>query len=327
MIAFEYSSRLKPSSNYPMDETSSSPRDELSGDKGEALSPEEQAALIERIKLGEVQLFLKLIQPHEKILRAVCHSILQNDADAEEVAQETLVKALGHLDQLRAGEHFRAWLLQIAINEARKRLRGQRLYSSFESVETEAEAADFSPQNFAEWREIPSLSLERKELWAAIGRALRSLDGIYREVFVLRDIQHLTVSQTAMILGISEACVTTRLHRARLQMREQLAPIFERPRTGWVPNGEVIHKMHKYMRKLMSCGSVVQELSKYIDGVLDSDRRRKIEGHLRLCRTCAVLVDSMRKLLYVACDEEVFVPPFECTRRWKEFLSTFPVRS
>src|SRR5437879_9783955 len=76
-----------------MDETYPAPAaGELSGE-GEGASPEDQAALIERIKLGDVELFLKLIQPHGKTLHAVCHSILQNDADAEEVAQETLLKA------------------------------------------------------------------------------------------------------------------------------------------------------------------------------------------------------------------------------------------
>jgi RNA polymerase sigma-70 factor (ECF subfamily) len=218
-----------------MDETpSKSPQGEPPGDKGDAPSPEDQGGLIERIMAGEVELFVKLIQPHEKMLHAVSHSILQNDADAEEVVQETFLKALAHLDQLRNCQCFRGWLLQITVNEARKRLREQRLYSS-EAVEcekTEADRADFVPRDFTDWRDLPSLSLERKELWTAVSRALRSLDGIYREVVVLRDMQHLTVSQAAMILGISEACVRTRLHRARLQLREQLAPLFGRPRTG-----------------------------------------------------------------------------------------------
>jgi RNA polymerase sigma-70 factor (ECF subfamily) len=304
-----------------------SPEDEAFQESDRASSPEEQTALVERIKRGEVELFLKLIEPHERILRAVSHSILQNDADAEEVAQEALLKAFARLDQLRSGQCFRGWLLQIATNEARKRLREQRLYSSFESADAEADALDFSPQNFADWRDIPSLSLERKELWAAITRALRSLDGIYREVFVLRDMQHFTSSQTAMILGVSEACVTTRLHRARLQMREQLAPLFQRPRTGWLPIETVIRGTKKYMRKLMSCDRVVRQLSNYIDKELDPDRRAKIEGHLRLCGTCAVLLDSVRKLLFIVCDSEVFVPPFECTQRWEQFLCTFPGRS
>src|SRR3989442_889888 len=169
-----------------MDETYPAPAaGELSGE-GEGASPEDQAALIERIKLGDVELFLKLIQPHGKTLHAVCHSILQNDADAEEVAQETLLKALAHLEQLRTYQSFKSWLFQIAINEARRRLREQRFYSPvpLEPGQPDADEADFAPVDFADWRDIPSVTLERKELWAAVSQALRGLEGIYREVFV-----------------------------------------------------------------------------------------------------------------------------------------------
>ena len=306
-----------------MDETYPAPAaGELSGE-GEGASPEDQAALIERIKLGDVELFLKLIQPHGKTLHAVCHSILQNDADAEEVAQETLLKALAHLEQLRTYQSFKSWLFQIAINEARRRLREQRFYSPvpLEPGQPDADEADFAPVDFADWRDIPSVTLERKELWAAVSQALRGLEGIYREVFVLRDMQHLTTSEAAAVLAISEASVTTRLHRARLQMREQLAPLFARPRTGWVPLRVAMDRANGYMRMMMGCAQVVPQLTKYIDGNLDPDQRRKIERHLRLCRYCAVLLDSIRKLLYIVGDDKVFAPPFGASQHWEEGLS------
>lgn len=228
-----------------MDETYASlTGGEPSGDKGKVSAPEDQAALIERIKLGEVELFLQLIQPHEKPLRAVCHSILQNGADAEEVVQETLLKALRHLKQLRTCECFKSWLFQIAVNEARKQLRERRSYESMRVTpeRTEADQKDFAPVNFAGWRDIPSLTLERQEFWGAVNRALRSLDGIYREVFVLRDMHHFSVSQTANILGVSEACVMTRLHRARLHMRQGLAAVSGRPIAGSSPAGGNGHR-------------------------------------------------------------------------------------
>jgi len=297
---------------------------EPSGDKGKAPAPEDQAALIERIKLGEVELFLQLIQPHEKSVHAVCHSILQNNADADEVVQETLLKALRHLKQLQTCECFKSWLFQIAVNEARKRLRERRLYESMlvTPEKTEADQKDFAPVDFSDWRDIPSLTLERKEFWDAVNHALRSLDGMYREVFVLRDMQHFTISQTAAILGVSEACVMTRLHRARLQMREQLAPLLTRPRTGWVPMRVAMDRANGYMRKVMGCRHVVPELTKYIEGTLDPHQRRKIERHLRLCRYCAVLLDSIRKVLYIVGDDKVFLPPLPgSSQRWEELLS------
>ena len=86
---------------------------------------------------------------------------------------------------------------------------------------------NYSPRDFADWREIPSESLERKEIREKLAEALASLGEIYREVFVLRDMQHLSIEETAQTLGISTASVKTRLLRARLMLRDLLAPGFE----------------------------------------------------------------------------------------------------
>ena len=190
----------------------------------------DEPALIERIRQGERALFHELIRPYERGVYLAAYSILRNEADAEEVAQESILKAFMHLGQLREEEKFKSWLLLIVVNEARMRRRKDRrhLYESVDDPGTESEEGEFMPRQFADWREIPSESLERAEVRTAVNRALASLPGIYREVFVLRDVEHLTVTETAQALDISVAAVKTRLHRARLQMREQLAPVFGR---------------------------------------------------------------------------------------------------
>jgi len=83
---------------------------------------------------------------------------------------------------------------------------------------------NYTPRDFADWREIPSETLERKEVRQMLAEALVSLGQIYREVFVLRDMQHLSIEETAKALGISTASVKTRLLRARLMLRDLLAP-------------------------------------------------------------------------------------------------------
>jgi len=285
------------------------------------LSPEVQESLIQRVKSGEVEFFSELVQPHEKSLRLLCCSVLQNDADADEVVQETMLKALAHLDQLRDGQCLRGWLFQIAVNEARRRLRKERIYErkagAFE--ETQGEEGEFVPRDFADWRSVPSLEVERKELWTAVSRALRTMDPMYREVFVLRDMQHLTASQAAMVLGISEASVTTRLHRARLQMREQLAPLF-RDSKKWAPMQKIMDAGYRYMRKAMGCNKIVRELGKYIEGDLEPALRAEVEKHLRRCSRCSILVDSTRKLLYLVGDEKIFVQPFAAKQNLSELL-------
>jgi len=94
----------------------------------------------------------------------------------------------------------------------------------------EGEDSDYAPRDFADWREIPSEALERKEVRQRLSNALGTLDPKYREVFMLRDMQHLNIQETAEVLGISTASVKTRLLRARLMLRDLLAAGWEQ---GW----------------------------------------------------------------------------------------------
>lgn len=184
-----------------------------------------EAELIRRVCQGDKDAFYGLVRPYERAVYVAAVSILNNPADAEEVAQEAVLKAFTHLAEFRAEAKFSTWLIQITINEARLRLRKDRrhLYESIDEPRTDEEG-DYSPKDFADWREIPSETLKRDELRNALKRALASLPLKYREVLILRDLQNLSIEETAEILGISEGNVKTRLLRARLQMRDALAP-------------------------------------------------------------------------------------------------------
>jgi RNA polymerase sigma-70 factor (ECF subfamily) len=181
--------------------------------------------LIERICNGDKELYYSLIQPYERALFMAAQSILKNEADAEDVVQEAALKGLKHLSSFRREAKFSTWLIQIVVNEARMRLRKDRRHV-YESLDAspETEEGDYIPRDFADWREIPSETLQRKELQEALATALDSLAPKYREVFVLRDVEKLNILETAQALGITEASVKTRLLRARLQMRDALAP-------------------------------------------------------------------------------------------------------
>jgi RNA polymerase sigma-70 factor (ECF subfamily) len=188
-------------------------------------SQRDEAALIRRVQQGENHLFYELIEPYQRSVYYAAYAVLENDADAEEAAQEAFLKALAHLPQFRSESKFSTWLVQIAINEARMRRRKDRkgLYESIDNGRPDEEG-DYIPRDFADWREIPSETLDRKELREALARALASLKPKYREVFILRDVQNLSIAETARLLGINESSVKTRLLRARLQMRDALAP-------------------------------------------------------------------------------------------------------
>jgi len=249
----------------------------------------------------------------------VCYSVLRNEADAQEVMQETLLKAFTHLEQIRMGAKFKAWLLQIAMNEARMRRRKDRrhLYESIEQYGLELEEGKLGLHEIVDWRELPSDTMERKEVQVAIMCALDTLPDSYREIFALRDMQQLSLSEAAQILGISESTATTRLHRARLQMRNKLTPLFARPAPKWIPLWMMMADMGKRLAKgkMVSCKRVIRELSNYIEGDLAPDLRSEIEGHLKLCHRCSLLLDSTKKLLYLVGDERVYVfPPGDCER-------------
>ena len=195
-----------------------------------------EAALIERIRNGEAEAFYELVKPYERGIYYAAFGILSNEADAEECCQEAILKAFKNLQGFRGESKFSTWLTQITINEARLKLRKDRrhLYDSIEEGQQDDEG-DYIPKDFADWREIPSESLDRNELREALKRALASLKPKYREVFVMRDVQNISIAETAKALGITEASVKTRLLRARLQMRDALAPGFDGAWTHGTP--------------------------------------------------------------------------------------------
>lgn len=184
-----------------------------------------ESALIRRVLAGENELFYELVQPYERAVFIAATTILGNDADAEEVAQEAMLKAFKYLARFRQESKFSTWLIQIAMNEAKMRLRKDRrkLYDSIDQGQLTDEG-DYIPTDFADWRQIPSEALEQGELRAALKKAIWSLAEKYRTVLILRDVQQLSIAETAKMLGISEENVKTRTSRARLQLRDALAP-------------------------------------------------------------------------------------------------------
>lgn len=184
----------------------------------------EEERLIQRIQEGEHEAFYQLIRPYERHVYAASFAILRNEADAEDAAQEALFKAFRHIRQFRREAKFSTWLIQIAVNEARMRRRKEHA-DLMEPIDRDrGEEAGYAPRDFADWREIPSEVLERREVREKLAQALASLGQIYREVFMLRDMEQFSIEETANALGISPAAVKTRLLRARLMLRDLLAP-------------------------------------------------------------------------------------------------------
>ena len=149
--------------------------------------------LIERVLAGEKDLFYELIRPYERGVFLAAVSILGNNADAEDAAQEAFLKAYRNLARFRQESKFSTWLIQIAINDARMKLRKDRRHL-YKAIDTgrETSEGDYVPTDFADWREIPSEALEQSELREALNKALNSLPEKYRIVLILRDVQQMS---------------------------------------------------------------------------------------------------------------------------------------
>ena len=187
-----------------------------------------EAELIARIAAGEKELFHELIRPYERMLYLTVFSMLKNEANAEDAAQEALINAYRHLDSFRAEAKFSTWLTMIAINEGRKRLRKAKgaAEQSIEEWQEEKEG-DFTPAALTDWREIPLEALERKELREALQKAVAELPNIYRQVFTLRDLEEFNIAETAEALGLPAGVVKVRLHRARILLQKKLVPFLK----------------------------------------------------------------------------------------------------
>jgi RNA polymerase sigma-70 factor, ECF subfamily len=188
----------------------------------------DEAGLIARILAGEKELFHELIGPYERMVYLTLFSIVKNETEAEDGAQETVISAYRHLGSFRGDAKFSTWLTMIAINEGRKRLRKAKGRAE-DSIDEQIEEleGDYTPAPLTDWREIPLEALERKELREALRVAVTELPDIYRQVFALRDLEEMNTEEAAEALGITTSAVKVRLHRARIMLQKRLVPFLK----------------------------------------------------------------------------------------------------
>jgi RNA polymerase sigma-70 factor (ECF subfamily) len=182
-----------------------------------------EKGLISRILGGEPNLFHELIRPYERMVYLAVYAMVKNEAEAEDGAQEAMISAYRHLRSFRGESKFSTWLVTIAMNVGRKRLRKTKA-ANLESLDEEREGqeGEFTPVALTDWREIPSVALEKQELREKVREAVQELPEIYREVVVLRDLEELNQEETAAALGIPITLVKVRLHRGRMMMQKKL---------------------------------------------------------------------------------------------------------
>ncbi|MFN2467974.1 MAG: RNA polymerase sigma factor [Gaiellaceae bacterium] len=176
----------------------------------------DDATLLARAKGGDVEAFAELVRQHEHRVRAVLYRLLDDERDVEEATQDAFVQAWRNLDRFRGDAAVFTWLYRIAVNEALARLRRRRVPL--------AELADVeqSESRAGEAASEPERAAEAGELKAVLARSVRALPLEYRAPLVLRDLVGLSNPEVADVLEISVAAAKSRIHRARMQVREEL---------------------------------------------------------------------------------------------------------
>jgi RNA polymerase sigma-70 factor, ECF subfamily len=185
--------------------------------------------LVRAAKAGDLAAFEALVIRHERRVYGLARRLTGSDADAQDVTQQTFLSAVKNLSSFRETAAFSTWLITIAAHAALKVVRKRRglpTTSLDEGTEPDAEGHVPHPEYIADWRETPDRLAQRAETHRLLDAAIAELDTAPRAVFLLRDVEDLSVRDTAQVLGISEANVKVRLLRARMQLRERFTRVF-----------------------------------------------------------------------------------------------------
>ncbi|HOX55484.1 MAG TPA: sigma-70 family RNA polymerase sigma factor [Candidatus Paceibacterota bacterium] len=184
------------------------------------------AELVARVQAGELEAFETLTNRYEQRVYSLALRMLRQEQDAEDVTQQTFLSALENLGGFRGEASFGTWLLRIAAHAALKIIRKRKGLDTV-SLEAATEPGDDydtipHPEYIADWRQSPEQLVHKNEVRRLLDEALTKLEEKHRLVFLLRDVEGLSVRDTAGALGLSEANTKVRLLRARLQLREEL---------------------------------------------------------------------------------------------------------
>jgi RNA polymerase sigma-70 factor (ECF subfamily) len=244
----------------------------VTGDEGEAIVDAARSG-----DAGALDLLLSRYQPN--ILRfgmKMCGDV----EDAKDVLQETLLAAARTLHGFRGDARVSTWLYTIArsfcIKKRRRRVREPEVVS----LESEAPLAGAVPDRTPD----PERSLATKEVAAEIESAIGALEPGTREVLLLRDVEGLSAAETAEVTGLSVAAVKSRLHRARRDVRDRLAPLLAPARTPLPAAGE-------------ACPDVVELLSRHLEDDIDPRVCAEMERHVSACPRCQGACESLRRTL------------------------------
>lgn len=182
---------------------------------------------LEALQNGDRVEFARLVETYSPLIYRLGLKMLQNPLDAEDVLQETFIKAYNHLGGFNGRSSLSTWLYRIAMNEALMLLRRKKPQTISVDEPWDNQEEDSDPLQIVDWCCLPEKELLSEESRVILDQAIDNLPTALRVVFLLRDIEGLSTKESAEVLDLSQAAVKTRLSRARLRLREDLSTYFK----------------------------------------------------------------------------------------------------
>jgi RNA polymerase sigma-70 factor, ECF subfamily len=187
--------------------------------------------LVQATQDGDVSAFGQLVDRYDRKLLRIAEHITHNREDSQDAVQEAFLKAFQHLGEFREDSQFSTWLIRITVNQALMKLRTRRTTKEVSLDEDSQADENMLPREVTDWSPNPEELYRASEFRDILINALEELRPILRTVFVLRDIEGLSIEETTEVLNLSPAAVKARLFRARLQLRELLSESFSKHNT------------------------------------------------------------------------------------------------
>ena len=238
------------------------------------------SSLVDAARAGDRQALEQLLAQHQARVYRFGKRMCGDDEDAQDVLQETLIAAARTLPEFRGASSVSTWLYSIARSFCIKKRRTSKFAPAhLESLEEHAEHAAGLPDP----GRSPEEDLAGRELRATLDAAIAELEPMYREVLVLRDVEGLSASEVGEALGLTVEAVKSRLHRARVAVRERVAPALGHPAGPGAPGP--------------GCRDVVELFSRRLEGEIDAGACAELEEHLKGCSLCRGQCDTLRATL------------------------------
>lgn len=252
--------------------------------------------LVQAAQQGDQRALQELLRRHAPRIGRFAAKMCRSPSEAEDVVQDTMLAAMRTLGGFRGQAQVSTWLYQIARSFCIKKRRRTRSVIHADASLSDEESAEMralsSPDMMADER------MDQAQLAEAVQHAMDGLAPMYREVLLLRDVEGLTAPEVADALGLKVEAVKSRLHRARLAVRAQVAPLLQKPVTPEGEEGDAAEP----------CPDVLQMYSRHVEGDISSDVCRQMEDHLRHCPKCNGACDSLRRTLALCGSSRASVP-------------------